>query len=141
MAYILMPFLVLIPRNPFLVWPAFTIVVALQVVSRTFVLPAAVILVNNCVTDSTVLGTVHGIAQSVSSGARTLGPFLGGWGLGMGLKNNIVGAVWWALAVEATLGWILTWTIYEGKGIEKKRLSPPPEEEEEEGEGEQTGRR
>ncbi|KAL1964590.1 hypothetical protein VTN77DRAFT_6764 [Rasamsonia byssochlamydoides] len=121
LAYILMPFLVLVPRNPLLVWPAFTVVVALQVVSRTFSLPAAIILVNNCVTDSTVLGTVHGIAQSISSGARTLGPFLGGWGLGMGLKNNIVGAVWWALAVEATLGWILTWTVYEGKGIEKKK--------------------
>jgi hypothetical protein len=133
-AYLLMPFLVLIPRNPLLVWPAFTLVVALQVVSRTFALPAAIILVNNCVTDSTVLGTVHGIAQSISSGARTLGPFLGGWGLGMGLKNNIVGAVWWALAVEATLGWILTWTIYEGKGIERKKPAEqlPPEEVEEE---------
>ncbi|KAL1989187.1 hypothetical protein VTN96DRAFT_3734 [Rasamsonia emersonii] len=123
LAYVLMPFLVLVPRNPALVWPAFTVVVALQVVSRTFSLPAAIILVNNCVTDSTVLGTVHGIAQSISSGARTLGPFLGGWGLGMGLKNNIVGAVWWALAVEATLGWILTWTVYEGKGIEKKKAA------------------
>jgi hypothetical protein len=121
LAYALMPFLVLIPRASLLVWPSFTFVVALQVISRTFVLPAAIILVNNSVTDPSVLGTVHGIAQSTSSGARTLGPFLGGLGLGFGLSNNIVGAVWWALAVEAMLGWVVSWTVYEGKGIDRKK--------------------
>lgn len=130
LAYVLMPFLVLIPRSPFwLVWPAFTVVVGLQVVSRTFSLPATIILVNNCVTDPKILGTVHGIAQSVSSAARTLGPLVGGWGLGLGLKHNIVGAVWWALAVEALAGWLITWTITEGRGIERRK-----EVEEEEGE-------
>ncbi|KAH8700222.1 putative MFS multidrug transporter [Talaromyces proteolyticus] len=121
LAYALMPFLVLIPRLSPFVWPSFTFVVALQVISRTFALPAAIILVNNSVTDPSVLGTVHGIAQSISSGARTLGPFLGGLGLGLGLLHNIVGAVWWALAVEATLGWLVSWTVQEGKGIERKK--------------------
>jgi hypothetical protein len=131
-AYLLMPFLVLIPGTTVFVWLGFSVVVGLQVISRTFALPAAIILVNNCVTDPTVLGTIHGIAQSVSSAARTLGPLLGGWGLGMGLKNNIVGAVWWALAVEAFLGWMVTWTIHEGKGIERKKLLPEPSEDQEE---------
>ncbi|PLB39815.1 putative MFS multidrug transporter [Aspergillus candidus] len=128
-SYALMPFLVLIPRIPWLVWSTFTFVVGLQVVSRTFALPAAIILVNNCVTDPSVLGTVHGVAQSVSSAARTLGPLLGGWGLGLGLKYNMVGAVWWALAVEALLGWFLLWSIFEGRGIEKR--DPPVDEDEE----------
>lgn len=128
-SYALMPFLVLIPRIPWLVWSTFTFVVGLQVVSRTFALPAAIILVNNCVTDPSVLGTVHGVAQSVSSAARTLGPLLGGWGLGLGLKYNMVGGVWWALAVEALLGWFLLWSIFEGRGIEKK--DPPVDEDEE----------
>ncbi|GIJ82202.1 hypothetical protein Asppvi_000708 [Aspergillus pseudoviridinutans] len=121
LAYTLMPFLVLIPRHPWLVWPAFTAVVGLQVISRTFALPAAIILVNNCVTDPSILGTVHGVAQSIASAARTLGPFIGGWGLGLGLKNNLVGGIWWALALEALVGWLLLWTIYEGKGIERKK--------------------
>ncbi|KAJ5675483.1 hypothetical protein N7462_008380 [Penicillium macrosclerotiorum] len=80
-SYLLMPFLVILPRVVWIVWPAFTFVVALQVISRTFVLPAAIILVNNCVTDPSILGTVHGVAQSISSAARTLGPFLGGGAL------------------------------------------------------------
>lgn len=125
-SYLLMPFLVVLPRIPWIVWPSFTVVVSLQVISRTFVLPAAIILVNNCVTDPSVLGTVHGVAQSIASAARTLGPLVGGWGLGLGLANNMVGAVWWALAVEATIGWFVLWTIHEGKGIER------PEEAEEE---------
>ncbi|KAJ6017771.1 hypothetical protein N7451_001150 [Penicillium sp. IBT 35674x] len=130
-AYILMPFLVILPRVPYIVWPSFTVVVSLQVISRTFVLPAAIILVNNCVTDSTILGTVHGIAQSISSAARTLGPLLGGWGLGLGLMHNMVGAIWWALAAEALIGYMVLWTIYEGKGIERPK---PVVDEVEEGE-------
>ncbi|CAI7653127.1 unnamed protein product [Penicillium glandicola] len=120
-AYVLMPFLVILPRVPWIVWPSFTFVVSLQVISRTFILPAAIILVNNCVTDPSILGTVHGVAQSISSGARTLGPFLGGWGLGLGLENNMIGAVWWALAFESVLGWVMLWSIYEGNGIERKK--------------------
>ncbi|KAL4887971.1 hypothetical protein BDV59DRAFT_196861 [Aspergillus ambiguus] len=129
MAYALMPFLVLIPRYPWLVWPAFTVVVGLQVISRAFSLPAAIILVNNSVTDASVLGTIHGVAQSISSGARTLGPFIGGWGLGLGFKENLVGGIWWFLALEALVGWLLLWRIYEGGGIEKR---PEPTEDEEE---------
>ncbi|KAJ5090779.1 hypothetical protein N7532_009463 [Penicillium argentinense] len=121
LSYILMPFLVILPRIPWIVWPSFTLVVSLQVISRTFALPAAIILVNNCVTDPSILGTVHGVAQSISSGARTLGPLLGGWGLGLGLANNMVGGVWWALAAESLIGWFALWTIYEGKGIERAK--------------------
>ncbi|KAL5333559.1 major facilitator superfamily domain-containing protein [Aspergillus crustosus] len=130
LSYALMPFLALIPNVPYLVWPAFTVVVGLQVISRTFAHPASVILVNNSVTDPSILSTVHGVAQSVSSAARTLGPFLGGWGLGLGLEHNLVGGAWWALAVEAALGWLLLGTIYEGKGIDRKREVEVEEEEE-----------
>jgi predicted MFS family arabinose efflux permease len=121
LSYALMPFLVLVPSYPYLVWPAFTLVVALQVVSRTFALPAAVILVNNSVTDASILGTVNGVATSISSAARTLGPLLGGWGLGLGLKYDLVGGIWWALAVEALLGWVLLGSIYEGRGIDRTK--------------------
>ncbi|KAJ5895136.1 hypothetical protein N7495_006827 [Penicillium taxi] len=121
LSYILMPFLVILPRAVWIVWPSFTFIVSLQVISRTFALPAAVILVNNCVTDPSVLGTVHGVAQSIASAARTLGPFLGGWGLGLGLTYNMVGAVWWALAVEAMIGWLVLWKIYEGQGIQRPK--------------------
>ncbi|RAQ42130.1 tetracycline-efflux transporter [Aspergillus flavus] len=117
-SYILMPFLVLLPNILWVFWPALTFVILLQAVSRTFVLPATSILVNNCVGDPASLGTIHGVAQSISSAARTLAPVISGWGLAAGLRNNIVGAMWWALGMEAFIGWLMLWCISEGKGID-----------------------
>ncbi|KIW12300.1 hypothetical protein PV08_09577 [Exophiala spinifera] len=113
-SYFLMPYLALLPDKAYLVWPALTVALALQVISRTFALPGQTILVNNCTPHPSVLGTIHGLAQSISSGARTVGPTLSGWLLGVGLGNNCVGAVWWGIAAVAALNWCLLWLIYEG---------------------------
>jgi MFS family permease len=113
-AYTLLPFLTLLPDKAYLIWPCLTVVLALQVISRTFTLPGAIILVNNSAPDPSVLGTIHGFAQSVSSAARTLGPVLGGMGLGWGLKHNAVGAVWWCMAMIAVTNWGVLWVLKEG---------------------------
>jgi hypothetical protein len=113
-AYTLLPFLTLLPDKAYLIWPCLTVVLALQVISRTFTLPGAIILVNNSAPDPSVLGTIHGFAQSVSSAARTLGPVLGGIGLGWGLKHNAVGAVWWCMALVAVTNWGMLWILREG---------------------------
>lgn len=114
LAYTLIPFLALLPNNPIFVWPSLTVALALQVISRTFALPGSTILINNCTPHPKVLGTIHGISQSISSGARTVGPTLGGWLLGVGLGVNCVGIVWWAMAGIAILNWALLWMLYEG---------------------------
>jgi len=114
LAYTVIPYLVLIPNKAWLIWPALVVALALQVFSRTFALPSAIILINNSTPHRSVLGTIHGVSQSVSSAARTIGPLLGGWGMGMGLKHNTVGAIWWSMAVVAIIGWSASWVIYEG---------------------------
>lgn len=101
-----------------LVWLALSGVLFVQVVGRTFAFPANMILINNCSPHPSVLGTIHGIAQSVSCASRTIGPVLGGWGYGKGLQVGIVGAVWWALAVVAGVGWLLSGLVREGDGHE-----------------------
>ena len=115
-AYILLPFLVLLPNKNWLIWPGLTIIFALQVMSRTFALPCGVILVNNCSPSRRALGTIHGFSQSASSAARTAGPILGGWLLGWGLQSNCVGLVWWLMAGVAACNWALLWLIWEGDG-------------------------
>lgn len=114
LAYLSIPYLALLPNKPLLMWPTLTVVLSLQVVSRTFSLPGTTLLVNNCTPHPSVLGMIHGLAQSVSSGARTIGPTVGGWGLGLGLGGNFVAAVWWAMACVAAVNWCLLWAIYEG---------------------------
>ena len=118
-AYTILPYLSLIPSSglpKWIFWLFLTLILTLQVLSRTFALPSTVILVNNSSPSPASLGTIHGFAQSVSSGARTAGPVVGGWLLGWGLKNNCVGGVWWGMAVVAGCNWGLLWTIFEGDG-------------------------
>ena len=76
------------------------------------------ILINNCCPHPSVLGTIHGIAQSVSSASRTIGPVLGGWGFGKGLEEGVVGAVWWGLSGVAGIGWVVSSLVREGSGHE-----------------------
>ncbi|KAJ4398372.1 hypothetical protein N0V85_006299 [Neurospora sp. IMI 360204] len=124
--YFLVPYLSLVPssspppspKDGIAVWMAIAGVLALQVVGRTFALPAQTILVNNCTPHPSVLGTVHGIGQSVSSFARTLGPMLCGFLYGLGLNMGVVGAVWWGLSGVAILGFLASLFVWEGDGHE-----------------------
>ena len=65
-----------------------------------------------------MLGTVHGIASSVSSASRTVGPIAGGWLYGLGLRKGVVGGVWWVLAGVAIVGHVASGWVYEGDGHE-----------------------
>ncbi|KAF7527010.1 hypothetical protein G7054_g10577 [Neopestalotiopsis clavispora] len=125
-AYTLLPYLSIIPSTtpppnqktgPW-IWLALLCVLFIQVTGRTFALPAQTILVNNCTPHPSVLGTVHGMGQSISSLARTVGPVLCGYLYGLGLSHGIVGAVFWGLAVVAGCGIIASFWVREGDGHE-----------------------
>lgn len=67
-----------------------------------------------------MLGTVHGVAQSVSSAARTVGPMVFAWGFGRSLEWGVIGAAWWSLAVLAAVGAFTGQFLWEGNGHEIK---------------------
>jgi hypothetical protein len=124
--YALAPFLAVVPSwskppegvtGP-LIWVCITIVLFIQVLARTFALPCTAILVNNCCPHPSVLGTVHGLGQSVSSLTRTFGPVMGGWIFGKGLDMGIVGLAWWILGCVAVVGVIVAQWVREGDGHE-----------------------
>lgn len=139
-AYTLVPYLSIVPSvapppdqaSGFLVWLALSGILLVQVVGRTFALPANIILINNCSPHPSVLGTIHGIAQSVSSASGTIGPVVGGWGYGQGLNIGVVGMVWWSLAVVACIGWTVSALLREGSGHE---ILLEGEEDKDEGKG------
>ncbi|KAH6690648.1 major facilitator superfamily domain-containing protein [Plectosphaerella plurivora] len=126
--YLLVPFLSVVPSSESapppgpkggpLIWAAITGVLFLQVAGRTFALPGQTILVNNCTPHPSVLGTIHGLGQSVSSAARTIGPMLGGWLYGIGLTRGVVGGVWWGLSCVAVVALFASWFVREGNGHE-----------------------
>ncbi|KAK5661702.1 hypothetical protein OQA88_9802 [Cercophora sp. LCS_1] len=126
LAYFAVPFLSLAPssdpppspKNGVIVWMAIAAVLTFQVVGRTFALPAQTILVNNCTPHPSVLGTVHGVGQSVSSFARTIGPIMCGFLYGLGLARGVIGAVWWGLSGVAVCGVVASFFVREGDGHE-----------------------
>lgn len=126
LAYLLVPFLAVVPSTTspptqasgFLVWAGIVLVLCIQVLARTFALPSTAILVNNSSPHPSVLGTIHGIAQSASSLTRTVGPVLAAWLYGAGLEMGIVGLAFWCMAGVAVFGAVAALWVWEGDGHE-----------------------
>ncbi|KAF9875381.1 MFS multidrug transporter [Colletotrichum karsti] len=110
LAYAAIPFLALLPGKSEVFWVCLAAVLSSQVLSRTFVGPATILLVNEAAPPA-ALGTVHGIASSTSAGARMLGPVIGGLVLSWGLKNNAIGVPFWGLGALTILNWLLVWGV------------------------------
>ncbi|CAD6439531.1 e7f4f5d5-c807-4f6f-947c-2df76a2855a4 [Sclerotinia trifoliorum] len=132
-AYALAPFLALFPTKsesphaadgPW-IWIGIYSLLLLIVTGRTFALPSSLILINNCTPHPSVLSTIHGIAQSVSAGARTLGPLVFSAVYGQGLKKGVVGMAWWILMIEAFVAFGASWLVYEGNGHEIRLEEDP----------------
>lgn len=126
LAYFVVPYLAVVPSTAappsskagIAVWLAICGALFVQVTGRTFALPSMAILVNNCSPHPSVLGTVHGLGQSVSSAARTVGPVVGGAVYGFGLNRGYVGLVWWALSGMSVCAFLSSWLVREGDGHE-----------------------
>ncbi|KAF2026549.1 MFS general substrate transporter [Setomelanomma holmii] len=100
------------------IWLAIIGVLSIQVLARTFALPCTTILINNVSPHPSVLGTVHGIGQSVSSLTRTFGPIMFSWVFGRGLDTGVVGLSWWLMSGVAVVGWVVAQGVREGDGHE-----------------------
>ncbi|KAH7385126.1 major facilitator superfamily domain-containing protein [Cadophora sp. MPI-SDFR-AT-0126] len=139
-AYFFAPYLAVLPSStaapdaasgPF-IWAGIIFVLLVQVTARTFTLPASIILLNNCSPHPSVLGTIHGIGQSVSAGFRTVGPVVGGWWYGAGLEAGVIGASWWGVAGMSAAGCVVAMWVHEGSGHEILLEGEGDEEESEE---------
>ncbi|UNI19308.1 hypothetical protein JDV02_005500 [Purpureocillium takamizusanense] len=126
MAYFVAPYLSILPSSTAppepagggLIWMGIILVLLLQVTARTFTLPASIILLNNCSPHPSVLGTIHGLGQSVSAGFRTVGPVVGGWWYGYGLDIGMVAWGWWGVAAMSAFACGSAMGMYEGSGHE-----------------------
>ncbi|KAH8699666.1 major facilitator superfamily domain-containing protein [Ilyonectria robusta] len=106
------------PKGGLLIWLAIVGVLSVQVMGRTFAIPGQTILVNNCSPHPSVLGSIHGVGQSVNSASRTVGPMIGGVIYGYGLNKGVVGLVWWILSCFGICGILASLLVREGNGHE-----------------------
>jgi hypothetical protein len=113
-AYCLVPYLVIIPPNSASAkWVFTAMILTIHTAGRIFVLPVTIALLNNCASDASVLGTIHGLGQTVTAIFRTAGPVSTGYLFGISLDWGIIGMVWWHMALVAMFGWIASLFIRE----------------------------
>lgn len=101
-AYFCLPFLSFLPVSP--EWLSFisaTVIAAIYLMGRTFSIPPMAVLITNASPSKQVLGTVHGLTHSVTSIARTAGPFILGTIYSLGVKYNMIGLAWWVMTLIA----------------------------------------
>lgn len=84
-----------------------------------FAFPCSIILLTNSAASLRVLGTLNGVAVSVSAIGRALGPAGAGWAFTWGEKRGYIITAWWALAVVAAVGAVPIWFLIEMEGFSK----------------------
>lgn len=130
--YILTPFTALLPTTTSKMVCIFAIML-FKGCANTFAFPGSTILLTNTANSLRVLGTLNGIATSVSAVGRAAGPAIGGGLFTVGARKNYIVTPFWVLAAIAALAASLTFLLEEGDGFGDDAES---EDSQEEGEGE-----
>jgi hypothetical protein len=110
------PFVSLIPNHT-----AKQVVMVSLLVARglagTFTFPTSTILLTNSAASLQLLGTINGVATSLSAIGRACGPAIGGGLFTWGVKRGYIVVPFWALTVISLIASIPSWWLVEGKGF------------------------
>ena len=99
-----------------------------------FSFPCSTILLTNSAASLKILGTLNGVATSISAAGRAAGPALAGATFTVGVDYGYVIVPWWTLAVVSIIGAIPVWWLVEMEGFGGGTNVEDDEEEEEEDE-------
>ena len=128
--YLLAPFSTLVPS----VIGAQITLFALWLVKglcSTFAFPCSTILLTNSAASLKVLGTINGMATSVSAIGRAAGPFIAGNVFTWGIKNGYIVAPFWVLSAIAAVTPIAALWLIEGEGFGQENEQEEDHEDEE----------
>ncbi|EXJ66485.1 uncharacterized protein A1O5_10154 [Cladophialophora psammophila CBS 110553] len=104
-----------------------------------FAFPCSTILLTNSAASLKILGTLNGVATSISAIGRAAGPALAGATFTKGVDIGYVVISWWTLALVAIVGAIPVWFLVEMEGFGGDQDEDESDEEEEEDEEEGGG--
>lgn len=114
--YLVTPFVSLIP-DPTTKQVALIVMLLIRGIAGTFAFPTSTIMLTNSASSLRVLGTVNGVATSISAVGRAAGPAVGGGLFTFGVKRGYILVPFWTLSVVAALACIPTFWLVEGKGF------------------------
>ncbi|KAL5345439.1 hypothetical protein ACLOAV_009811 [Pseudogymnoascus australis] len=84
-----------------------------------FMFPCSTIMLTNSAASLRLLGTLNGVATSVSAIGRAAGPFFAGTAFSWGLERGYVIVAWWMLGFIAILGAIPIFMLVEMEGFNR----------------------
>lgn len=82
-----------------------------------FAFPCSTILLTNSAASLKVLGTLNGVATSISAIGRAAGPALAGATFTAGVDIGYVVISWWTLALVGIIGAVPVWSLVEMEGF------------------------
>jgi hypothetical protein len=115
-AYFFTPFIALI-QDPFRKQVAMVLMLMFRGVGGTFAFPTSTIMLTNSAASLRVLGTLNGVATSVSAVGRAAGPAVGGGLFSWGIKRGYIIVPFWTLSAISLLAAIPTFWLVEGNGF------------------------
>ncbi|KAI0164128.1 major facilitator superfamily domain-containing protein [Xylariaceae sp. FL1272] len=117
LTYLAAPYISLLAGDHGARWVFLGFVVCAQIMARTMAIPSTVILLTEAAPAPVVLGTIHGAGNMLASLARAVGPAVGGYVFALGVKEGIVGLVWWLYLVGVALC-ALAWSYVTDGAVE-----------------------
>ncbi|APA12002.1 hypothetical protein SS1G_05572 [Sclerotinia sclerotiorum 1980 UF-70] len=116
-------------------WIELGFVLLLKTVAAVGGLTSALLLITNSAPNHGVLGTLNGLAQTLSAAGRAAGPFLSGGLFTLGTRIHNGGFLTWGIfGGIALVGFVFSWGI-RGKDLESEDWSEEEESDEESGSG------
>ena len=116
LAYLITPFTVLLP-TPEMQQIAILSVILVKCCAGVFGFPCVTILLTNSARSLRLLGTLNGVATSLSAIGRAAGPTIAGTAFTHGIDIGYVILPWWTLAFFAALANIPVWWLKEMDGF------------------------
>ncbi|KAI4199888.1 MAG: hypothetical protein LQ346_002497 [Caloplaca aetnensis] len=135
LVYLATPFTALIP-NPLTQQIVLFFIMLIKCFATIFAFPCTTILLTNSALSMRLLGTLNGVATSVSAVGRATGPAIGGTMFEVGAVKGWAILPWWVLAGFAMLGAIPVWWLVEMEGFGGSGNTSDVEEDDTEGLGE-----
>ena len=115
-AYIATPFTALLP-TPVTQQVGILVVMVFKCWASIFAFPCTTILLTNSAISLRILGTLNGVAVSISAIGRAVGPAIGGFTFTLGVDKGYGIIPWWILGCFGILGAISPWWLVEMKGF------------------------
>ncbi|EED22277.1 MFS multidrug transporter, putative [Talaromyces stipitatus ATCC 10500] len=100
--YFAVPYLILLPST--LQKPAAYVALLSKITLHVICFPGISLLLANTIPSKNVMGTVNGLASSVASLSRALGPSITGLLHSQGLRSGYSIIAWWALGIVCVIG-------------------------------------